>query len=113
VIGSGLCINFAPEPTLVAGTQPRDVVVMDNLGSHKGRAVRRAIRAADATLIFLPAYSPDLNPIEQLFSKLKTLLRKENARSVEQTWRGIGRLMDQFTPDECASYFRHSGYASS
>jgi transposase len=100
------------EQFLVPTLRPRDVVILDNLGSHKGRAVRRAIRAVGATLIFLPAYSPDLNPIEQVFSKLKTLLRKENARTIEETWRGIGRLLDNFTPDECANYFRHAGYSS-
>lgn len=87
-------------------------MILDNLGSHKGRAVRRAIRAAGATLIFLPAYSPDLNPIEQVFSKLKTLLRKENARTVEATWCGIGRLLDRFDPTECTNYFTQAGYAS-
>jgi transposase len=79
-------------PTLVPG----DVVIMDNLGSHKGLAVRRAIRAAGAHLLFLPPYSPDLNPIEQVFAKLKTLLRKAAERSVEATWRRIGALLQQF-----------------
>src|SRR5580658_1234926 len=73
-------------------------VVMDNLGSHKGRAVRAAIRAAKAKLLFLPAYSPDLNPIEQAFAKIKTLLRKADARTIEQTWQTIGALLDCFTP---------------
>ena len=85
---------------------------MDNLGSHKRQAIRRVIRAAGAKLLFLPAYSPDLNPIEQLFAKLETLLRKIDARTVEATWRGIGHLLDAFTPAECANYFRNSGYAS-
>ena len=95
-------------PTL----RPGDVVVMDNLGSHKRQAVRRAIRAVGAKLFFLPAYSPDLNPIEQVFAKLKTLLRKLDARTLETTWRGIGQLLDAFTPDECANYLKNSGYAS-
>jgi len=95
-------------PTLAHG----DIVVMDNLGSHKGRAVRRAIRAAGAKLFFLPPYSPDLNPIEQLFAKLKTLLRKAAERTVEATWRRIGQLLDAFPPPECASYLRNAGYAS-
>ncbi len=77
---------------------------MDNLGSHKRQAIRRAIRAVGAKLLFLPAYSPDLNPIEQLFAKLKTLLRKIDARSIEATWKAIGSLLDTFTPDECANY---------
>ena len=95
-------------PTLKAG----DIVVIDNLGSHKGKAVRRAIRAAGARLFFLPPYSPDLNPIEQVFAKLKTLLRKASERTVEATWRRIGSLLQVFTPQECANYFRNAGYAS-
>jgi transposase len=95
-------------PTLKAG----DVVIMDNLGSHKGTAVRKAIRAAGAKLLFLPSYSPDLNPIEQVFAKLKLLLRKAAERSIEATWKRIGSLLDAFTPNECANYLRNSGYAS-
>jgi transposase len=95
-------------PTLSQG----DIVIMDNLGSHKGKAVRRAIRAAGARLFFLPQYSPDLNPIEQLFAKLKTLLRKAGERTIDATWRRIGNLLDAFSPQECANYFRNSGYAS-
>ena len=95
-------------PTLKAG----DIVVMDNLGSHKGKAVRRAIRAAGAKLLFLPPYSPDLNPIEQAFVKLKHLMRQAAERTVEATWRRIGHLLDRFSPDECANYLRNSGYAS-
>ena len=79
---------------------------MDNLGSHKGKAVRRLIRAAGAKLFFLPRYSPDLNPIEQVFAKLKTLLRKTDPRTIETTWCGIGDLLDRFTPQECANYPR-------
>jgi transposase len=96
-------------PTL----RPGDVVVMDNLGSHKSQAVRDTIRAAGAKLFFLQPYSPDLNPIEQAFSKLKTALRKAEARTVDATWRAIGRIMDLFPPNECANYFVNSGYASS
>src|SRR5437763_3220649 len=95
-------------PTLTAG----DIVIMDNLGSHKGRAIRQLIRAAGAKLFFLPKYSPDLNPIEQVFSKLKTLLRRTDPRTIEATWRGIGALLDHFTPQECANYLANSGYAS-
>jgi transposase len=95
-------------PTLVKG----DVVVMDNLGSHKGQAVRAAIRAAGAHLIFLPPYSPDLNPIEQVFAKLKHRLRKAAERSVEATWKRIGALLSEFSPKECANYLVNSGYAS-
>ena len=95
-------------PTLKAG----DVVIMDNLGSHKGLAVRRAIRTAGAKLLFLPPYSPDLNPIEQVFAKLKTLLRKAGERTVEATWKRIGSLLNAFSPAECANYLANSGYAS-
>jgi len=85
---------------------------MDNLGSHKGKIVRRLIRSADAKLFFLPCYSPDLNPIEQVFAKLKPLLRKTDPRTTEATWRGIGSLLDRFTPQECANYLANAGYAS-
>ena len=100
------------EQFLVPTLAPGDVVVMDNLGSHKGKAVRRAIRAAGAKLLFLPPYSPDLNPIEQVFAKLKTLLRKAAERTVEDTWQRIGQLLDCFTPQECANYIASAGYAS-
>ncbi len=99
------------EKVLVPTLRPGDIVIMDNLGSHKGKAVRRLIRAAGAKLIFLPKYSPDLNPIEQVFAKLKHLLRKAQARTVDAVCAAIGQLMGAFTPDECANYFRNSGYA--
>ena len=95
-------------PTLSRG----DVVIMDNLASHKGQAVRRLIRAAGAKLFFLPRYSPDLNPIEQVFSKLKTLLRKADPRTTDGTGRQIGSLLDHFTAQECANYLANAGYAS-
>jgi transposase len=100
------------EQFLVPTLKPGDLVVMDNLGSHKGKAVRQAIRAAGAKLFFLPPYSPDLNPIEQVFAKLKTLLRKAAERTVEATWMRIGALIPSFTPRECANYLINSGYAS-
>ena len=100
------------EQALVPTLRPGDVVVLDNLGSHKGQAVRRAIRNAGAHLVFLPPYSPDLNPMEQAFAKLKTLLRKAEERCVETVWRSIGRLLDQFSPTECQNYLTNSGYAS-
>ena len=85
------------------------MVVLDNLGSHKGKAARAAVRARGAHLIFLPPYSPDLIPIEQLFAKLKHLMRTE-PRDVEATWRRVGQLLDLFTPrTECANYLAHSG----
>jgi transposase len=100
------------EQVLVPTLRPGDIVIIDNLGSHKGNAVRQAIRAAGAKLFFLPPYSPDLNPIEQVFAKLKTLLRKAAERSVEATWKRIGTLLQSFTPAECANYLRNAGYAS-
>jgi transposase len=100
------------EQILVPTLKPGDIVIMDNLGSHKGKAVRHAIRAAGAKLFFLPPYSPDLNPIEQVFAKLKTLLRKAAERTVEATWRRIGSLLNHFPPHECANYLADLGYAS-
>ena len=100
------------EQFLVPTLCPGDIVVMDNLGSHKGQAVRQLIRSAGAKLFFLPRYSPDLNPIEQVFAKLKTLLRKTDPRTIEATWRGIGQFLDAFTPQECANYLVNAGYAS-
>jgi transposase len=97
---------------LVPTLKPGDIVVLDNLGSHKGQAVRRAIREAGAKLFFLPPYSPDLNPIEQVFAKLKTLLRKANARTVDDTCQQIGHLLKTFSPTECANYLANAGYAS-
>jgi transposase len=94
-------------PTLHAG----DVVVLDNLPAHKAKGVGEAIRAVGAGLLYLPPYSPDLNPIEQLFAKLKTLLRKVAARSREALWTTIGNLLDAFSPDECRNYLANCGYA--
>lgn len=109
---NGRCFQAYIEQALVPTLAPGDVVILDNLGSHKGEAVRRAIRKAGAHLLFLPPYSPDLNPIEQVFAKLKTLLRKACERTVEKTWQRIGILLDQFTPTECANYLQNSGYAA-
>ncbi|GEO19403.1 hypothetical protein MAE02_70990 [Microvirga aerophila] len=95
-------------PTLRAG----DVVVLDNLGSHKQVSVRRQIRKAGAHLFYLPAYSPDLNPIEQVVAKLKHLLRKAEPRTIETAWRTIGELLDQVAPAECANYLKNSGYGA-
>jgi transposase len=96
----------------VPALKPGDIVIIDNLGSHKAKTVRRAIRAAGAKLFFLPPYSPDLNPIKQAFAKLKTLLRKAAKRTVEATWKRVGALLNCFTPQECANYFASAGYAS-
>jgi transposase len=109
---NGVSFRAYVEQVLLPVLAPGDIVVMDNLRSHKSHAVRATIRAAGAKLFFLPAYSPDLNPIEQVFAKMKTLLRKADARSIEDTWRTIGALLDCFTPAECANYFRNAGYAS-
>jgi transposase len=98
------------DQVLVPEFAPGNVVVMDNLGSHKGPAVRRAIEAADDRLLFLPPYSPDFNPIENAFAKLKALLRKAATRTVDALWAAIGRLIDLFTPAECANFFRAAGY---
>lgn len=107
---NGASFRTYVEKVLVPTLKPGDIVIMDNLGSHKGRAVRQAIRAAGAKLFFLPKYSPDLNPIEQVFAKLKHLLRKAAARTVEAVCAAIGQLLDAFTPQECANYFRKAGY---
>jgi transposase len=101
------------EQSLVPTLAPGDIVVMDNLGSHKGRAVRDAIRSAGAHRLFLPAYSPDLNPIEQMFAKLKTLLRKARARSFNTVCNALGDILDQFDHTERKNYLRNCGYASS
>ena len=109
---NGELFRLYVEHILVPTLKPGDIVIMDNLGSHKSRAVRRAIRAAGAHRLLLPPYSPDLNPIEQVFSKLKMLLRKTRARSKETVSNAIAGLLDRFTPQECANYLVNSGYAS-
>lgn len=99
-------VRFMLAPAL----KPGDVVVLDNLGSHKVSGVEAAIRATGASLMYLPPYSPDLNPIEQLFAKTKALLRKARARTRDNLWATIGQLIDHFTPAECENYIRNSGY---
>ena len=98
------------ERVLVPTLRQGDIVIMDNLGSHKGKAVRSLIRSAGAKLFFLPKYSPDLNPIEQVFAKLKHLLRKAAERTREAICAAIGEILATFTPRECANYFKNSGY---
>jgi transposase len=98
------------EKVLAPTLKPSDIVIADNLSSHKSGAVRRAIRAAGARLFLLPKYSPDLNPIEQVFAKFKHLLRKGAARTREAVCAAIGELLGSFTADECANYLRNSGY---
>jgi transposase len=98
------------EKVLVPELTPGDVVVMDNLSSHKGPRVRELIEAAGAKLLYLPPYSPDFNPIENAFAKLKALLRKAAERTINGLWAAIGRLLDAFTPAECRNYFTAAGY---
>jgi transposase len=93
-------------PTLTSG----DIVIMDNLGSHKVAGVRQAIEAAGARVLYLPAYSPDLNPIEMAFAKLKALLRAKALRTIDALWNALGSLVACFTPGECANFLRHAGY---
>jgi transposase len=107
---NGECFKIYVEKVLAPTLAPGDLVIMDNLGSHKGKAIRRAIRAAGAKLFFLPKYSPDLNPIEQVFAKLKHLLRKAAARTIESVIAAIGQLLGTYTPQECANYFKNAGY---
>jgi transposase len=95
---------------LVAELRKGDVVIMDNLSSHKGPKVRQMIEAAGASLAYLPPYSPDFNPIENAFAKLKGALRKAAERTVEGLWTAIGRIIETFTPAECENYFAAAGY---
>lgn len=98
------------EQILVPTLRRGDTVIMDNLPAHKGANVRLAIEAAGATLRYLPPYSPDFNPIENAFSKLKAFLRKAAARSISELWDAIRDALDAFTPKECANYFTATGY---
>lgn len=101
------------EQFLVPHLRAGDIVVMDNLSSHKVAGVKPAIEDAGATLRYLPPYSPDLNPIEQVFAKLKSLLRSTQARTLETLWDAIGSLLERFSPEECGRYIRHCGYYQS
>jgi transposase len=98
------------QQVLVPELEPGDVVIMDNLPAHKGSKVREAIEAVGADLLYLPPYSPDFNPIENAFSKLKALLRKAAERTIEGLWRLIGDIIETFSPEECANYFSAAGY---
>ncbi len=109
---NGLSFTAWVSRFLVPTLRPGDIVIADNHGSHKGEPIRAAIRSVGAKLFFLPAYSPDLNPIEMVIAKLKTLLRKADERSVEATGQRIGDLLANFSAKECAAYLRHAGYAS-
>jgi transposase len=101
------------EQVLVPTLRQGDIVVMDNLSSHKQPAVRQAIEATGATLLFLPAYSPDLNPIEQVFAKLKALLRKMALRSIDALWKALGSITGCVSADEAKNFIRHAGYFQS
>jgi transposase len=108
----GVSFRIYVEKVLLPTLRPGDIVVLDNLGSHRSKAVRQLIRSAGAKLFFLPKYSPDLNPIEQVFAKLKHLLRKAAARTVDAVCAAIGQLLGAFTSEECANYLKNSGYRS-
>jgi transposase len=109
---NGECFRAYVEQQLVPVLRPGDIVIMDNLGSHKSAALRRMIRAAGARLWYLPPYSPDLNPIEQAFAKIKHRMRAAQKRTVEDVWRHIGSLVQTIESTECTNYFANAGYAS-
>jgi transposase len=109
---NGECFRAYVEQQLVPVLKPGDIVIMDNLGSHKSPALRKIIRAAGARLWYLPPYSPDLNPIEQAFAKIKHWMRTAQKRTIEDTWRHIGSLVTTIQPNECNNYFANAGYAS-
>lgn len=107
---NGITFQAYVEQVLVPELEPGDTVIMDNLGSHKGPRIRAAIEAAGARLLYLPPYSPDFNPIENAFAKLKALLRKAAERSVQGLWAAIRTAVSAFSPQECANYFAAAGY---
>jgi transposase len=107
---NGLWFQAYVDQVLAPSLSPGDIVIMDNLGSHKGSKVRAAIEAVSARLLYLPPYSPDFNPIENAFSKLKALLRKAAERTVDALWDRIGALLGEFSPNECANFFAAAGY---
>ena len=108
----GLAFRVYVAQVLVPTLRPGDTVILDNLSVHKGAAVRQALEAAGATLLFLPPYSPDYNPIEQVFAKLKALLRTAAARTPAALWQAVAAALSAFTPAECAHYIAHAGYGS-
>ncbi len=107
---NGATFKAYVEQMLAPTLKTRDIVFMDNLAAHKVDGVRKAIEAVGANLVYLPPYSPDFNPIEQVFAKLKALLRKAAERSIDALWDRIGHLLDLFPPRECRNYFRNAGY---
>jgi transposase len=110
---NGRAFRAYVEQFLAPTLAPGDIVIADNLASHKVAGVREAIEARGAELMFLPAYSPDQNPIEQAIAKLKSLLRKVAPRTQENLWRSIGRILDTFTAEQCRNFLSHSGYGQS
>ena len=106
----GQSFRLYVKEVLLPTLRPGDIVILDNLGSHKSKAVRQLIRSVGARILFLPKYSPDLNPIEQVFAKLKHLLRKAAARTADTVYAAIADALDAFKPQECANYFKNSGY---
>jgi transposase len=109
---NGECFRAYVEQQLVPVLKQGDIVIMDNLGSHKSAALRKLIKAAGARLWYLPPYSPDLNPIEQAFAKIKHWMRCAQKRTIDDTWRQIGSLVATIEPSECSNYFANAGYAS-
>lgn len=109
---NGECFRAYVQHILLPALKPGDIVILDNLGSHKSKAVRQMVHGAGARLWYLPPYSPDLNPIEQAFAKIKHWMRQAQRRTVEDTWRQIGYLVETIQPPECANYFLNAGYAS-
>jgi transposase len=107
---NGVWFQAYVDQVLAPTLSPGDVVIMDNLGSHKGAGVRAAIEATGAKLLYLPPYSPDFNPIENAFAKLKALLRKAAERTVERLWAAVGELLIEFTPQQCQNMFAAAGY---
>lgn len=109
---NGECFRAYVDQILVPTLRSGDIVIMDNLGSHKSKAVRQAIKQAGARLWFLPPYSPDLNPIEQTFAKIKHWMRMAQKRSKEEVWKQVGTLIEMVPPEECQNYFKNAGYGS-
>jgi len=109
---NGACFRAYTKQILLPTLRPGDIVIMDNLGSHKSKAVRDTIESAGARLWFLPPYSPDLNPIEQTFSKIKHWMRSAQKRSKEGVWRKVGSIIETVTAKECANYIENAGYGS-
>lgn len=109
---NGECFRAWIDQQLIATLKPGDIVILDNLGSHKAKAIRQAIRKAGARLWFLPPYSPDMNPIEQAFAKIKHWMRLAQKRTIEETWRYLGKLIETISPKECENYISNAGYAA-